>query len=165
MWTLWANKLCFYSLFLNRSLSFLCFINFTSSIFLSILCYIKKCLTAVKKPCQTWNKLYMYIFIYMLKKNVDLEADASLSKWGLASQAPCSPTVRKTGFTQWTTLKKTSAKERNWTFSAHLSRTVHVTTNRRTDCIWKVGGAENIDTTGRWDRVSHGSRVKHKTAE
>lgn len=71
-WTLRANKLCFYSLFLNRSLSFLCFINFASSIFL----------TAVKKPCQTQNKLYMYIFIYMLKKNkpVDLEADASLSQ-------------------------------------------------------------------------------------
>lgn len=55
-WTLRANKLCFYSLFLNRSLSFLCFIHFASSIFLSILCSIKKCLTAVKKPCQTQNK-------------------------------------------------------------------------------------------------------------
>lgn len=48
-WTLRANKLCFYSLFLNRSLSFLGFINFASSIFLSILCSIKKCLTAVKE--------------------------------------------------------------------------------------------------------------------
>lgn len=68
--------------FLNRSLYFLYFINFASSIFLSILCYIKKCSTAVKKPCQTRNKLYMYRFIYMLKKNkpVDLKADASLSQ-------------------------------------------------------------------------------------